>query len=138
MSMPKKDIGSVETGRVIAPGMPRKQSAASPRINAPRPSVTIISEITGRITSRPRTIALNATPNRAMPTQPNSTAPPKSRPNRVRACGGEQRAEHYPFAQRKIDHTRGLVDEHEGKRDQRIDRPCQAAVDNECEKEQRL
>ena len=60
--------------------MPVKTRAAVPRIIAPRPIVTMISEITGWLVNRLTTIPLNAMPNPAMANAANNTAPTIPRP----------------------------------------------------------
>ena len=54
---------------------------------------------------------------------------PESRPMHARCR--QARAKHHPLAQREVDHARGLVDHHEGERDQGIDGPGEDPVDEE-------
>ena len=69
-------------GRGTPPGIPRKSSAAPPRMSAPRPSVTMMSETTGRPTRRRSTSRLKSTANPIIPTQAASSAPGSPSANR--------------------------------------------------------
>jgi len=68
------------TGRGRRDGMPANASAAAPRMNAPRPMVTMISEIRGRPTNRRSTMRLKSTASVTMPAHPRPSDPASPRP----------------------------------------------------------
>ncbi len=80
IGMPCTISGSSSSGSWSPLGVPAKISVAVPRIIAPRPIVTMISEITGRLTRWRTTIALKAMPNAAMPAAANRTPPANPNP----------------------------------------------------------
>jgi hypothetical protein len=80
IGMPERISGSPTTGSSSPVGNPAKTSVALPRIIAPRPIVTMISEIAGRVRRRCTTIALKAMPRAAMASAANTIPPAKSSP----------------------------------------------------------
>src|SRR5438445_2962902 len=126
--------GSTSAGSWSPPGMPAKIIVLVPRIIAPRPMVTMIREITGRVSKRRTTIALKATPNIAMPAAAHRIAAANPKPIADCPTAVSVAPNHDPLAEREIDHARRFVDEHERERDQGIERAGQRAVDQQRQK----
>jgi hypothetical protein len=55
-------------------------------------------------------------------------------PQYMKAGGDERRGKQHPFAERKVDHSRGLVDNDKGERDQSVQCAGQSALDEQREK----
>ena len=60
----------------------------------------------------------------------------RAEPRAVRADRGQARAVHEPFAEREVDHARGLVDYDEGERDEGVDRAGEHTVHDEGDEEE--
>ena len=79
---PPMTIGSAGMGSGMRRGMPARASEAVPRSNAPRPSVTMINEISGRPTSERSTRRLKAKPSKIIAADAAASAPATPSPNR--------------------------------------------------------
>src|SRR3989442_9162308 len=131
--------GSVGTGSPILPGMPANTIADAPRIRAPRPIVIMISEISGRLTSRRSTSRLktSAAPTMTAALPPTAATRPTPSPWIPVATNREPSMSHSPRA--KFIMREAFVHDDEGERGGGVHHPRQRPIDDERDQEtQRL